>query len=273
MNPIDTMIFTIMNTIPHELLHMAFADKEQGLTIQSAIQKYVIEDYLWKDMVNRTPGRKKTIALSAKYALPSTYPEPMPMERDQNHYCFYEVPLSAREGRPIVSVGRLTYPMYLGMNTQSAMCGVNSFRQSGTTLESSANDALNSLTFSQTPSAPQVVLVTESIVRIDPPIRIGQSWLMECYLAMPKDFSHITQQQNAVLGDLARYATEAYIYNKLYISMGTAYLQGGMENSRVSTVIERYAESFDKMRELEKKFTGVTALSGDELIALANYMM
>lgn len=257
----DHALSQVYNTIPRELLELAFHDPSDYMTHGIPTHQLIIEKVIHGRVLkncNLVGGKMKTIPLLTEYMerMPSQYPDHIV---GSGTCSVFRIPASERENVPITEVCGCHYPGYIRAGT-----GAHPINTS-INLMNLAHGVLQSHTFPNHPPTPLPELLAGDIVRLNPPQQYHIEWLISCRLGYDHQLTNLNTSAILPFAQLVEYATKAYIYNYLIIKLDKAYILGGSEMGSVLRVIETYADAETRYRELLDQFSGSTKLDTNTL--------
>lgn len=268
-NAIDISLSQIYNTIPRELLELAFRDPSDPASryaqLHEVIINKVINGRILKDC-NVFGGKPKLITLQLSFMEPGTITQTEQI-MGLGSYCLYRIPPEEREHVPITEVASCHYPGYMNV-----WPGHHPYA-SGSSLVNMAQDVLQSHTFSNAPPTPIPELLAGDLVRLNPPQHHHLDWVVNCRLGYDQQFSNLNVSAIRPLAQVAEHATKAYIYNKLIIQLDKAYIVGGAEMGSVLRIVEGYADSEARYIELLDQFSGSTKLDPMTMRTILQYAL
>jgi hypothetical protein len=264
---LDIALTQVFNTIPPEILNLAFmgpsrfmtqAVPQQQLIVEKVIQARVLKD------CNLMGGKSKMIPLLSSYIedIPTGYTDRI---IGVSASCVYRIPKEEREFVPITEVAGCYYPGYIraGTGTHPNNPGIN--------LMNIAQGVLQSHTFPNNPPTPIPELLAGDLVRLNPPQSYHVEWILTCRLGYDPQLSNLNTSAIKPFANLVEYAVKAYIYNTMLIKIDTAFIQGGQELGSVLRVIETYSEAEQRYTELLDQFSGSTKLDVQTLSTILRY--
>lgn len=268
-NALDIAKTRILFEIPMEILTRAFMDGEAweaSYPIEEMIAHKVIRTRVFKD-TNIFGGKSKQIVLLQQYRermdwnISDTYMNTGP-------YSLYRIPIEEREGCPIVEVHNLTFRgNYAGYvpNANGWTGGVN--------IATLGQAVLQSHTFADSPPRPNITLLSGDLVRLSPSQHSAITWVMSCRIAYDHEFTNLNTSAIDTFANLCVAAVKAYIYNKLVIPMGRAYVQSGYELGEFKSIVDSYSDAITRYQELLTDFSGAVMLDPTRLEGLLPYLI
>lgn len=268
-NALDITKTRILFEIPYEILEHAFRDGEvweASYPLEEMIMQKVIRTRVYKD-TNIFGGKVKQIVLLPQYkermdwTNADTYMNTGP-------YSLYRIPVEEREGCAIVEVHNLTFRgNYAGYvpNANGWAGGVN--------IATLGQSVLHSHTFADSPPRPNITLLSGDLVRLSPSQHSLITWVMSCRIAYDLEFTNLNTSAIDTFADLCVAATKAYIYNKLVIKLGKAFVQGGYEIGEFKAIVDSYSDAITRYRELLTDFAGASVLDPSRLEGILPYLI
>lgn len=268
-NVLDIAKTRIMFEIPREVLEHAFREGETweaSYPIEEMIMHKVIRTRVYKD-TNIFGGHTKQIVLLPEYRERLDW---TPADRYMNTgpHSLYRIPIEEREGCPIVEVHNLTFRgNYAGYvpNANGWTGGVN--------ISTLGHAVLHSHTFADSPPRPNIKLLSGDLVRLSPSQHSLITWVMTCRIAYDHEYTNMNTSAMDTFANLCVAATKAYIYNKLYIPLGKAFVQGGYEIGEFKMVVDSYSDAITRYNELLNDFAGAVMLDPSRLENLLPYLI
>lgn len=258
---LSLMLSLIYNTIPYELLNLAFEPQKYQTTIDQRILTEVWQGRVLND-VNLLIGKRTRIQLSQNWLMNITMPEFALIAGETYDAAYFLIPASARGGRNIATVESISDNYTFSLATTVGPIG--NMNQMGNSVSSLANAALLSRTGMNNPIMPQVTLLSGNIVRLYPNT-YTDGLILECKLEYDAELTNINQNVLYPLRDLLLCAVKTYIYNRLVISIDSSYIVGGMEIGKVKDIVESYENEASEYKELLMKVRGGSIMDPDVL--------
>lgn len=244
MELIDYVITHIRNRIPYDLLNMAF--KQHSLyqrfnttSLEWLIKSEVIDQFVLPDL-NTIGGQHTNIDLSS---LSPTVSE--------GAY-IYRIPTSMTMGRQISRVLSIEYG---GRN--------NNFNTEADPLTSAADRMLAASTPFESSGISNIRLVGPNTVLVHETLG-GTAWL-KCVLSYDEQFSTVDKAYWRDFANLCVMATEAIIYNRVTIEIGSGSSTGGSPNDRLLSRLDQMEDAFVRYQEfIEETFHRIAIFSDPE---------
>lgn len=252
----------IFHNIPKSILETAFVPKGGG-------PKNSLDFYIWKTVIekrvlpdcNLFAGKKKHILLTQDMLEKVNLPRDYTMMNSSDIGVF-RIPPEKREYRDISHVIEVRYP-YSASGYNSVNFPTNS--NHGHTVLSKANQVLNSHTHAHNEAPPRPVLLSNNLVKLDPPQFNHLDYLLVCMLKYDNNFTNLNPDSIMPLKELALSATKAYIYNELVLKIAHVSMLHGQEFGSFREKVEQYESENERYEELLREFRGGATLD-DEVI-------
>jgi hypothetical protein len=266
-NVINIILKQLYTQIPLEILNEAFKPVRENRTLDALIKEKIIVDLVLV-RCNLYSGRTKKIMLLQEWC--KRAPDNATRDDFGSDSAIYVIPPNARENRAISVVLDLAHTdaMAFGdVNTGGYVMGLS--------VENRVDELLSSFTRKPAYIAPTPILLNgeAGIIRISPPMALHNDWVLSCMLAYDKDFTNIGTNVVQPLQKLVLYSTQAYIYNKLIVSMNQGYLQGGLQLDAIKEIVMSYADAYEKMEEAFMQFRGASMFEKETLMDYLSIMM
>ena len=269
-NALDIALSRVLINIPRELLNLTFAVREpyeKTYPLEQMILEKVVRGIIRKD-VNLYGGKAKKIVLLPEYR------EKMDWNRADDYmftgmFSLYRIPPSEREGQAIVDVEGL---MYRG-NFSAGHAPYTAGWTGGATEIMLGATVIDSHTGYSSPPRPDVTLLSGDLVRLSPSQHGDVVWVMQCRIGMDQDFTNMNTQAIPIFTELVTVATKMYCYNKLIVEVDKAFVESGYELSSFKMILDTYADSFDRYKELMQEFSGALQMDPDRIRPLLRYML
>lgn len=241
----------IRHNLPAEILELAFESRRYNTTIEQRIISEIVEGPILLD-TNLVGGKRRDIFISPGWEMN------LDLEADWNamnnsvQSSFYKIPADAREDRNISSV--------LGISPalSSTMPGASSSNISsgyGNTATGMLGQMLNTRTFSQYPTLPQVTLEGTNIIRFAPRLQTG-GIAVTVMLEYDSEFINLEPSAIIALSELCLCATQRYIGNKLRVKVDETEVVAGMEIGVIKEIVNECLQKGEQYNDLKRKFTG-----------------
>lgn len=268
-NALDIALTRILFEIPREILEYTFRTGENWeatYPLEEMIIHRVIRTRVYKD-TNIFGGKTKSIVLLPQYK-EIMQRTPADVYMNTGPHSLYRIPPHEREGCPIVDVHNLTFRgNYAGYvpNTNGWAGGVN--------VSTLGQGVLHSHTFADSPPRPNVTLLSGDLVRLSPSQHSLITWVMTCRIAYDQEFTNLSTSSLDTFANLCVAAVKAYIYNKLVIPMGKAYVQSGYEIGEFKMIVDSYSDAITRYNELLTDFAGSVMLDPIRLEQIVPYLL
>lgn len=267
-NTMRMVLSNIHNSIPEEILNIAFNPTNNAVSVDQTIITKVIKNRVLMEC-NLMAGVTKHILLT--YAMI----EPMHRTSQENrtfvgNFSVYRVPEYDRDFRPIVSVSAVNYPNYtdgLPYVYSRPGLGANAYKLGRAVLES------HTMTSGLVVPTGKVLPGGGDLIQLTPAQHTNVDWLVTCRLAYDENFTDLNHSAVFALMDLTLSATKAYIYNRMAIVIDQARIIHGAEQGVIRDIISKYDSEEEKYKELLSEFSGGTLLSPERQQAMIRHMM
>jgi len=263
-NSIEYLCKEIYLNIPLEILNEAFKPNEQSL--DAIIKENIIVDIVLR-RCNLYSGKLAKIPLKSSYLVK--------LESSNNSFLanntyVYKIPLEDREYRDISHVIALSYPIdylssisysYSMVNEQKSICSMKD-----RILGSNVN-------YDNIPIIPVPILMKNNMIRLEPNFETNIQFILSCLLKYDSNFTNISPNSLRYLSQLCILATKSFIYNKLIIPLGSAYLVGGQELGRFKEIVESYENANEEFEDKLKKFRAAEVFDKDMMLGMISLMI
>lgn len=226
----------IKYTIPRAVLEKAFSDN-----LYNWRQAPVGLDQLIKDKVIKPRVMLDADLIGGVQTLVNL--DGLTGQFSDNFTVIYQIPpdrVSHREIMSVLSVNYLPYAssfnsMGLGMGTVNPTAQNDVLSAGQRVMDSHSNiPAITTATCE---------LIGFNTVLIRDPMRITQAYQLRCYLGNDENLNNINPRSYIHFSKLCELAVKSYIYNKLYLNMDQAYLQGGQELGSFKNYVESLSDA------------------------------
>jgi hypothetical protein len=247
------IISLIVNSLPAEVLELSFESRKFNTTIEQRIISEIIEGPILLD-TNLLGGKRRDIFINPAWEMN------LDLESDWNatsngvQSSFYKIPPEAREDRNIASVLGITPAMSSTMPGASSVNGSGGY---GNTATGMLGQMLNTRTFGQYPTLPQVTLEGTNIIRFNPRLQTG-GIAVSVMLEYDSEFLNMEASAIMALAELCLCATQRYIGNKLRVKIDESEIVAGMEVGVIKDIVNECIQKGEQYNELKKKFVGAT---------------
>lgn len=257
-NAIDHALRNVYQNIPIEILELAFNQQGGRKSLDEEITQKVIEDRIRPDL-SAIAGQYKEIILDPSWASVAEVSSDNASLISNVPYAIYCIPPKAREYRQITGVIGMQMPYGATNSLAMAASGLQGGMVRGVSAGTFANQAINGITFNDTPLMPTPILMAGNQIRITPfemSMMRSFSWLLKCRLEYDKDFTNLTPDAVVQLSELVVTATKAFIFNALTIKLDMGYIRSGQEIGRIREIIDQYAEQVERYNVIRMEFHG-----------------
>lgn len=258
-NTINAMLRHVYNRIPEEILLEGFRQmmQETHRTLDAVVKESIIIDIVLHNC-NLYAGKTKKIVLYQDYVKNAV--DTMLFTVMGGDYGIYQIPPEARENRPISAVLDLAYP-----TTMAFYGAYPNIDVTGRSVTNAADEVLASATRSPMYVSPTPMLIDgqAGIIQMSPPAAVHIDWILSCMLAYDKNLTNISPNIMNHLKYLTEYAAKSYIYNKLIVKVNQGFISQGMQLEAIRSIIESYADAYDRFEEYLLKFRGASNFSTD----------
>lgn len=240
----------ITQTIPSELLNLAFKPEKFQTTVEQRIISQIIEGPVLLN-TNLVGGKRREIFVQSDWMLDMEPEGGWASLGTGSQGAYYKIPPEAREGRNLSSVIGITSSLSgSAYGTGYANNGSGGF---GNTLNSSISEMLNSRTLAQYPIQPRATLEGTNIICLFPRFLV-ESMAVTVLLEYDSEFINLERSGIIALIDLCVCATKRYIGNELRVSVDETEIVAGMEIGVIKTLIEEYVEAGKEWNSLLMRF-------------------
>lgn len=249
----------ITQTIPRELLELAFKPQKFQTTLEQRIVSQIIEGPILLN-TNLVGGKRREIYLRSEW-LQDMEPEGgWSSLGTGTQGAYYRVPPEAREGRNLSSVIGITSSLSgSSYGTGYTSNGSGGF---GNTLNALTSEMVNSRTLAQYPIQPRATLEGTNIICLFPRF-LTTDVAVTVLLEYDSEFINLERSGIIALIDLCVCATKRYIANQLLVSVDETEVVAGMEIGVIKELINKYEEEGNLFREKLIRFKG-SAHVGDK---------
>ncbi len=240
-NPFANALRLIYNTIPEEILEVAFRPRDYQVSLDQRIKDVIINGRVLPDC-NVNVGKIKRIPLY------NCTREPILPDPGYNSLAnpapgtLYRIPPEAREHRDVVGVIDIAYPYDFTGYSDTPF----GFGTLGNSVRSLAGAMLDSNTHRNACLTPTPVLLENNLVLINPINSFMDQWTLVCRLGYDEEFTNLSNSSIAPLCRLILTAVQAYIWKTLIIRIDQALLSNGQELGQFKTIVESYQAAADR---------------------------
>lgn len=259
----------IYNTIPMDILRIAFKNYDTSVSMDDSIHKKVLVARVLDDASVRG-GTILRFLLDSDWLHYVSSPSPYALGMSGS-YSMYHVPASARDHRDIATILQVRFPYSIGSNTSGTMYHDCSSR--GNSLGGLACSALNAQTGAGLVSSPAGIINPGNIIRLEPPQFNYIPWQITCRLKFDEQFSQLDVSSIQPFALLCEHAVKAYIYTHAIVEVETNVMYRGMELGVVREIINSYSDANEKYDEQLLQFGGAQQLEPDRLRILLSRMV
>lgn len=245
------IISTILHSIPIEILELSFTPRKYNTTIEQRIISEVIEGPILLD-TNLVGGKRRDIFIDPSWEMDLDLVSDYNAVSNGVQGSYYKIPSEAREDRNISSVLGITPAL---SSTMPGATSVNGSSGYGNTATGMLSQMLNTRTFGQYPTLPQVTLEGTNIIKFNPRLSVG-GIAVSVMLEYDSEFLNMEPSAIRALTNLCLCATQRYIANKLRVPVNETEIVAGMEIGVIKDLVNEYREEAQKYDELLKKLLG-----------------
>lgn len=266
-NVVNTLLRKLYMRIPEEILVEAFEPRKYSRSLDALIKEVIIVDIVLSQC-NLYAGKTKKITLLQDFL--KVIKDDTVYSAIPGDYSVYAIPPQFREYRPITVVLDIAYPSSLALHSAYPYSFL-----SGRSVANGLEEALSSFTHTPAYVTPTPILLDgdNGIIQLSPPMTMHTDWILSCMLAYDKDFTNVGTNMINPLFNLTLYATQAYIYNKLYVKVNQGYLHGGFQLEAMKSLVDNYADAHEKFEEALTKFRGAAMFDKDTLVDTLSLMI
>jgi hypothetical protein len=244
----------ITQTIPRELLELAFKPEKFQTTLEQRIISQIIEGPILLN-TNLVGGKRREIYLSSRWLMDMEPEGGWSSLGTGTQGAYYRVPPEAREGRNLSSVIGITSSLSgSSYGTGYTSNGSGGF---GNTLNSAMAEMVNSRTLAQYPIQPRATLEGTNVICLFPRFLV-EDVAVTVMLEYDSEFINLERSAIMALIDLCVCATQRYIANELRVSVDETEIVAGMEIGVIKTLIDDYAQKGELFREKLIRFKGAS---------------
>ena len=229
---IQNAIEDIRFKIPIELLNFTYLSKSIGYNLSHA---YSLDERVRDEVIHRKVLKDCNLIGGTEIMIPVHMH--LQQRLDINKAVYY-IPKEYTNGRSITSALSVSY-----------YAGAPQLQHAHSHQQNLVMGTVSALWHSNTPvpqvSTARVSLVAENTVYVEDAERIPDVVYLRAWVENPVDMSHLKLPAHRNFSRLCLYATKADIYNKNYVKMGEAYLDGGSEISQYRDIVESYSDAID----------------------------
>lgn len=247
----------ITQTIPRELLELAFKPEKYQTTLEQRIISQIVEGPILLN-TNLVGGKRREIYLRSQWLLDMEPEGGWSSLGTGTQGAYYKVPPEAREGRNLSSVIGITSSLSgSSYGTGYTSNGSGGF---GNTLNSMISEMVNSRTLSQYPIQPLATLEGTNVICLFPRFLVDDV-AVTVLLEHDSEFINLERSGIVALIDLCVCAAKRYIGNELRVSVDETEIVAGMEIGIIRTLVDEYVEEGKRFRELLIRYKGASHIS------------
>ncbi len=257
-NTINILLQKLYLEIPSEILHLAFKPEKEIRSIDAIVRDKIIVDIVLMNC-NLYAGKLKKVTIFEKYRKQigdTNNTNPLPGD-----YSVYQIPLEMTENKQINHVLDLSYPSSLSLTASWPLQGLE-----GRSVMNGADEALSSMTHTPTYLTPNVILMNNNTIKLDPPMSMHFDFLMTCMLEHSETMDDMARNQIQPLSKCVLYATQMFIYTQLRIFLNQGALAGGQQLEAIKDIVDSYADASEKFEEAMMRYRGSSLLEKSSLI-------
>lgn len=249
MNILSEAIRNIHYRIPKEILREAFFTNDYLKTnanhsIDTRIRDVIFERWVRVDM-DMVGGTMVLIPLGNL-----TY------TTVDNVNVIIRIPRHLTQGRSITTALSVSMNDNYGMGFGMLPTQINS-----SMYVTEMNKIVDSLAPIPDVSTAQVMLIDDNTIMVNRlPVVLSQMYL-RCIISNDPECNNVQPANYDAFRDLLLKATKAYIYNELYIRMGTTRLFGGMDLGEFKEIVGNYADAQDLYQEALENWRNLTIMN------------
>ncbi len=238
MNIIKKAISDLKFDIPIDILEEAFMPyskygqlrNREMITLDEMILNNVIRPRVLVDC-NIVGGQHDMISLAG-----------LPIDTTQPGSSIIRIPKSRTQGKTIITPLSINLVPLMSNNGVNVLGGINAVYNSNpvTTAAAGLYASYNNVPVI---SSARLQLIGENVLLIKEQVMLSTDMYLRCMLTNDEDLNNIPIRMHLNFSKLVNYATKAYIYNKLIVSLDQGQLQGGAVIGVFKSIIESYADS------------------------------
>lgn len=242
MSAIANALADLEFTVPEEIRRAAFMNCEQAscginISLETRIREAVIQPRVIKD-INLMGGAQTYIPLD--FPVRSEYIDPL--------CCVYYIPDEFTQQRTIVQA----YGIFFGiMGYQNAG---HALHYTENTMAAASRKVIDSARQVAPAQTSYVNMIAHNVLMVRYIYLPSQTAFLSCRLTNDDELNTIRPPSYIKFSELVEHAVKAYIYNKMYIKMGEAYLHGGQALGEFKDQVMEWRDSETLYRELRIKW-------------------
>ena len=230
MNIIKKAIDEIRFEIPKQILTAAFVDPVMArrgipVSLDTIIRQEVIENRVMTDC-NLVGGLTVVIPL-----------DQADVEYIDQSSMIYRIPKSLTQGRSITTALEVSIGDYSTMWVNAT--GISSASQ----LANAGQGMLTANQPIQSPSSAYVTLIGENVVYLTECYVRSSNLYLRCIIENDSSFSNLPVSAYHDFAMLCKYATKAFIFNKLALELDIGGIFAGMALGRIKDIVDGYADA------------------------------
>lgn len=255
MNPIQYALNDLRHKIPEEVLRLTFSSRPFGHVPnrwQSDMQLQSIDagvrDKIIEGRVNIDCNLHGSLQIAVDLSSIS-------YEMVDNSTKVFRIPREITQNRNIVSVQSLHY------YDSSIM---SSYSGASDPIGSAINDLYRAATNMPIVSTANCQYLGENVVLVSDTSEVySASFVLICTIENDSEMSDLNPGAYQIYSQLVEYATKAYIYMNLGLSLDQGFLSGGLELGRLREIVDSYADANELYMTLYTERWGKTAFTND----------
>lgn len=224
--------------IPPEILNMC-VDYSKTQTVDQFIKDIILEKYVFKDINARAGKEIKVNVNPAWRRREMMYCEDTIGISDYVNIGVYEIPPQVREFRPIVNVITISGNFGIGFFGMGGVSGNNIYSPS---INSYANNLIESRTYQNSPPKPDVILMDSTMIKVIPDSYVG-GFMLHCVIGYDQNFTNINTSLLHELRSLMLLQTKKWIYTNFVIKIDANEVRSGMEIGAFKDIVSTYASA------------------------------
>lgn len=228
--------------IPTEILNAAFMNQEMAtcglnISLETRIREAVIEPRVVKDL-NLMGGAQTYIPLD--FPVKSEYIDP---------FCVvYYIPDEFTQQRTIVQAYGIFFGILGYQNTGHAL------HYSENTMTAETRKVLDAARRPTPAQTSYVNMIAHNVLMVRFIYLPTQTAYLSCKLSHDPELNTIRPPSYIAFSELVEYAVKSYIYTKMYVKMGEAYLHGGQALGEFKDQVMEWRDAEQMYRDQRKKF-------------------
>lgn len=256
----------IINSIPPQILDMAFRPTQFNTTVEQRILKEVIEGPVLLD-TNLIGGLRRDLYIDQAWELGLPYAESMGIVGPGVQSSFYKIPPEWREHRNIASVIGVSNSLNATQDLNGMYNGSGGFGNNATGMLS---QLLNTRTMASYPPASLVELVGTNVISFTPRQMISGT-AVTVMLEYDSEFLNMGKSAIWAMRDFCLCATMRYIAVNLRVPVDETQIVAGMEIGVIKDIIVEYTQKAEEYKDLLIKVKGAQHFNQKTLTKLIYY--